>query len=192
MNTLIESAVEVIANSGFPVKLEGGNPVKYQNIQHNKIDQVSLVFRIWNNEHFQVELRGRTISSSRVVDYFDRTNSIRNLKSRISRILKAEYENFYNAEKKLQEAVAYKLGMAQLIQDFNDYRNSVNPCHNVIVDEEYIEDQFKVLKCYYRGYEFETKMDAGGEVYIFQSLFNTPQKELSLTQVTGIIDLLEI
>lgn len=192
MNSFLISAIDVLESNGFAVKIENHEPVKLQHIIHNAIPNLMVKFRVNNDRNYQLEIIGRTIQSSRVIDYFDHnpTQIITNLKSRFARVMKKEYERMENDNNKLVEAVNYKKEIANVIKEFNTFRESINPCHSVVVDDDYMDDSYKVLICYYRGYEFEVKMDANGDVYIFQSLFNTPRKQLSISQVVGIIDIL--
>jgi len=179
---------DVVSSYGFPVKLVNQKVKRYQRIDHDMITRFHLKLRFWGEGRVQVEVYGRSVKSSRNVDYYDNDNSVRNLKSRLKRLVDNGYSELAQDQSCADQARSWKAKLNSEIQEFNNTR-PYN--HSVVVDQDELVDDYKVLSCYYRSYELSPRLDEDGMIVFKETLFNK-SIELTLTQVVSLIDALEV
>ncbi len=155
----------------------------FQWIGHKEIDGLRVQYREFHGR-IKIEISGFTINSVRNVEYDETdTKALTNLKSRLKRIVKKEYDVFQGRNKRKNSNLAKKQEMVVQIQNFNDTVGG----HSIVVDPDSLEDEWGSLTCYYRSYEFNVNLDPEGLIFTKQSILNKPPQELSMSQITNVI-----
>ena len=178
------SIINALENAGFPF---AHNKSHFQYIGHDTIDGLRVQYREFHGR-IKIEISGFTINSVRNVEYDENdTKALTNLKSRLARIIKKEYDVFHSRENRKNSNISKKQEMVVQIQNFNDTVGG----HSNVVDPDSLEDEYGSLSCYYRSYEFNVNLDPEGLVYTRQSILNKPAQDLSMSQITNIVKALE-
>ena len=186
VNTEFKSnIINALKNVGF--NWNDSNVSHFCYMDHSDIPQLRVQYREFHGR-VKIEISGITIQNSRNIEYDEKDpKSLTNLKSRLKRIVKKEYDVFQSRQSRHNKRVGIKQLMKEGIDNFNDTVGG----HSIVIDPDSLEDEYSSLNVYYRSYEFNVNIDQEGLVYTNQSILNKPAQELSLSQIRNIINALE-
>lgn len=181
-NEFRSKIIKALEDNGFEIDQMS----KWQILYHANISGFRVQYKEYHN-HIKVEIYGNTISSPRNIEYDDTDlKSSNRLKTRLSRIVKKEIEDFSSRDKRVKNNRDKKKMMDHKIRNFNHNKGG----HSIVVDPESLEDEYGSLSVYYRSHEFNVNLNENGDVYTTQSMLNQPSKQLTMDQLCKIADVL--